>query len=441
MNNVNIPTGIIVRGNSVYIDFRFKGRRFKEKIDSITKITQSNINHCERKRNAILVEIAEGRFDFRKHFPNSKSIELDSSVNRNLTVWEAVDNWMNIQETKKARSTYRNYSNKARKIKVYFNEQKRICEVTKSQIESFQVHLLKSGLSAKVVNDAFTVVRGVWGDAFDDEIIDTNPLHKIRNLDTVDPTPDPFEKSELEIFENSRPKYPQEINQILFTCWTGLSISEVFGLAWEDVDFTNWQIHIRRSIVEDRIKVPKEKSRERVVELIEPAIKYLIAQRQHTEMLPPEKIEIFQRNNYTTLDDQVRFVFVNPDTQLRWSMTPFRERFGKLIRKLRIRTRGPNQCRHTFASQLLSNYIPQEWIAKQMGHKDTTMLKKHYAKWIKNDMPSMASWVSQQLGFETSLRDEPDFSGPGISKMVPKWSQENKKPNEINKIIGRSERI
>lgn len=33
---------------------------------------------------------------------------------------------------------------------------------------------------------------------------------------------------------------------------------------------------------------------------------------------------------------------------------------------------------HTFASQLLSNDVPLEWVAQQLGHSDTTMIKKHY---------------------------------------------------------------
>ncbi|MOA57240.1 Phage integrase family protein [compost metagenome] len=69
------------------------------------------------------------------------------------------------------------------------------------------------------------------------------------------------------------------------------------------------------------------------------------------------------------------------------------------LKRARVRHRGPNQCRHTFASQALSCYVPVEWVARQLGHTDTTMVKKHYGRWIPADTRSMAGIVSQMMGF------------------------------------------
>jgi integrase len=48
---------------------------------------------------------------------------------------------------------------------------------------------------------------------------------------------------------------------------------------------------------------------------------------------------------------------------------------------------------------MVSNYVSLEWISRQLGHSDTSMVKKHYAKWIPDDSPKMAAKISQQLGF------------------------------------------
>ncbi|MDH4608121.1 integrase [Pseudomonas sp. BN102] len=69
------------------------------------------------------------------------------------------------------------------------------------------------------------------------------------------------------------------------------------------------------------------------------------------------------------------------------------------LKRARVRHRGPNQCRRTFASQALSCYVPVEWVARQLGHTDTTMVKKHYGRWIPSDTRSMAGIVSQMMGF------------------------------------------
>ena len=55
--------------------------------------------------------------------------------------------------------------------------------------------------------------------------------------------------------------------------------------------------------------------------------------------------------------------------------------------------------RHTFASQALSSYVQVEWVARQLGHTDTTMVKKHYGRWIPSDTQSMAGIASKMMGF------------------------------------------
>ena len=41
-----------------------------------------------------------------------------------------------------------------------------------------------------------------------------------------------------------------------------------------------------------------------------------------------------------------------------------------------------------------------EWVARQLGHTDTTRVKKHYGRWIPSDTRSMAGIVSQMMGFD-----------------------------------------
>jgi len=66
----------------------------------------------------------------------------------------------------------------------------------------------------------------------------------------------------------------------------------------------------------------------------------------------------------------------------------------------KVRYRGPNHARHTFASQLLSTgMISKDWIALQMNHSCTKMLDDHYAKWIPEDALPMADMVNKIMGF------------------------------------------
>ena len=84
-----------------------------------------------------------------------------------------------------------------------------------------------------------------------------------------------------------------------------------------------------------------------------------------------------------------------------WNYNCLRLGFTDHPRRAKVNHRGPNQCWHTFASRMLSNYVSLEWVARQLGHVDTIMVKKHYARWIQSDTPNMAGHVSQMLGFKT----------------------------------------
>jgi integrase len=52
-----------------------------------------------------------------------------------------------------------------------------------------------------------------------------------------------------------------------------------------------------------------------------------------------------------------------------------------------VRHREFYQCRHSFATMLLSAGADWRYIADQMGHSDLTMLQKHYWKWRPGSVP------------------------------------------------------
>jgi hypothetical protein len=55
-----------------------------------------------------------------------------------------------------------------------------------------------------------------------------------------------------------------------------------------------------------------------------------------------------------------------------------------------------------FLPPLHSTFVDQpDWVNRQLGHADTTMVRKHYGRWIPKDTKSMAGIVSKMLGFRT----------------------------------------
>lgn len=165
----------------------------------------------------------------------------------------------------------------------------------------------------------------------------------------------------------------------------------------------------------------------RVVELIDPAVDWLKRQMEHTMMLPARSIEVRQRDNVTAKSEDIRLVFLNGKSRAPWHDSSARRWFASHLRAARVPHRGPNQCRHTFASQLLSAYVPMEWVARQLGHSDTKMIKKHYGRWMPDDTRSMAGMVSEMMGFRADTGGlESGISAP---KMPQQDVQKRKSPD------------
>ncbi|MGG6316268.1 site-specific integrase, partial [Stenotrophomonas muris] len=151
---------------------------------------------------------------------------------------------------------------------------------------------------------------------------------------------------------------------------TGLRTSEMIGLCWSDIDWRKGTVKIRRAWVMGKMKAPKTESGVREVQLLQPAIDALKAQRTHTATAG-------------------EFVFHDPRTNARWgSDQSIRAgEWQRALRKAGVRYRYPYQMRHTFASQALSAGENVMWVARQMGHRDWTITAKKYGRWIPSMVP------------------------------------------------------
>jgi integrase len=399
-----LPKGVEINGNQLRISFYLNGERCREPINGVSSINKSSIAYADNKRRTILAEIKEGRFDYAAHFPDStrgKAISGTGGLDAKRTVAKGVERWLEVQKVKRASSTYDNYASKSKHV-LAWADQRRIADISKSDLELFQAQLLRAGLAPKTVNDVFTIVRGVWADAFQDGILRTNPLDRIINIarDHDDEFANPFSREEMEKIGAGDPERMPDVRMILFNCWAGLSLSEIIALAVEDVDLEAGGVHVRRARVKAEYKVPKEKARIRFVELITPALELLEEILADAKAYPGATVEVIQRDNVTRKKERITLLFRNSISGVVWSGQNVSEWFTDHLKKSKVAHRGPNQCRHTFASQAISSYVPLEWVARQLGHADTTMVKKHYGRWIPANTKSMAKIVSEMMGFK-----------------------------------------
>lgn len=217
----------------------------------------------------------------------------------------------------------------------------------------------------------------------------------------------PLTKEELSRIAAEPTDRTSEVNMIMFDCWVGLPISELIAIAWEDVDLERWTIRVRRALVDAQRKVPKENARERTVEVIHAARPWLVKQLKESAHLGPITINVKQRDNVSSKTETIRPIFINSLTGKYFANDmSVSHRFLKAhLKKAKATCRAANQCRHTFASQMLSHFVSQDWIIRQLGHSNYDMLHRNYGRFIPEDTPFLADIIYQQLGSELTKED------------------------------------
>lgn len=345
------------RGNSIQLDFYYLGVRCRESLR--LEPTKPNILYAERMLSAIKHEITIGTFTFEKYFPNSKNINLGAKTS-NKTITQALDDYVRSARRSFEKSTLKGYQSAIEfYLKPNFGHIK-LGDLTSSEIKTWVAGLQ---ISSKRINNVLIPLRTIFSDAYADELIDKNPMLRVKNLPVKTEEPHPLSPLEAEAILKELPQEGK--NLIQFAIWTGLRTSELLALEWGDVDFNAGLVRVRRAIVNKHSKQPKTKSGERDVKLFPPAL----------EALTSQKLFTFLANGK---------VFSNPHTKKAWETDAQIRRtlWIPALKKAGVVYRTPYQTRHTYASTLLSHGENPMWVANQMGHKDWAMIRRVYGRWI-----------------------------------------------------------
>ncbi|WP_420850750.1 tyrosine-type recombinase/integrase [Pseudomonas lalucatii] len=381
-----------MRGKSIRIYFRYNGEMCWEPVKG--PATAERIAHYERLVASINYEIDTGSFDYARHFPKSAALEQNR-------FGFYLDLWLGIKRNEVAASSYRGYVSRVENHirPKWANEL--IEDIDHLSLQAWVQDELMPKLHNKTIKDIVSYVGQVFR------------LYRTRNRSAHDPVegihirqpdpdePDPFTREEIRAILQTPSERQQEVNLAQFMLWSGPRISEAIALAWEDVDLKSGEVTFRRARVRSQYKVTKTRRSKRRIKLLRPALEALQRQYKLTGELPAVEIGVTDRDNRSVRKQRVRFVFHNEASGRAYSTADnYRNGWWNAhLEKAQVRHRGPNQCRHTFASQMLSSgKVTVDWVADQLGHTSTQMVWRHYGKWINEDGPDMAKLVEAALG-------------------------------------------
>jgi len=150
---------------------------------------------------------------------------------------------------------------------------------------------------------------------------------------------------------------------VLFATATGLRPQEWQALRWQDVDVQGRAVHVRQTLRDGRIvAAAKTDGSRRAVSLQAQAIEAL-------DLLPRSL-------------DRAGLVFPTKEGHV-VNLSNWRRRvWFEALDAAELPRRRIYDLRHSFATLALAAGVPIEWIARQMGHRDTRVTIRHYARWL-----------------------------------------------------------
>ncbi|WP_240332304.1 Arm DNA-binding domain-containing protein [Stenotrophomonas indicatrix] len=286
--------------SSVAIDFYYRGKRCRERIK--LPPTARNLSYCENLLGQIKVEIEKGTFDYATHFPGSKrAVQVAAKPAALDTLEQVLTQWLAQKEPELEHSSLIGYRRIVDNIVVPRCGTIALRDFDRIAFKEL-VATFDESTSAKRINNVLGPLRGALDEAVADDLIPNNPLDGFRVK----------RRAKANAREEVDPFTPEEVRAILGACRedhvrnycqfnfaTGLRTSEMIGLCWSDIDWRKGTVKIRRAWVMGKMKAPKTESGVREVQLLQPAIDALKAQRAHTATAG-------------------EFVFHDPRTNARW---------------------------------------------------------------------------------------------------------------------------
>lgn len=386
--------GIELRGDAIRIDFMLKGKRCRETLK--VPLTFANVEYAVNKRKSILLEIRQGVFDYAVHFPESAKAK-STRASRQISLKELRKRYWLVKTANITEETERRYRVALDVCGEIVGWSVPVDTLMPEDVDRLRANLI-STRKPSTVNHYLATWNGMieWGRS--NEYI-TRPL-EAAFFKSLAEDPDPLTLDEFKQVIEKGCLHPQDKALVTLAVYSGLRPGELCALAREDVQGN--LLHVRRSVTASKVlKVPKT-GVERKVWLVPPALEAVNALLEMTKDAKPaeEAVEISRHQSrkeiitplVTPLQARNKAACTN-----RMQVGSWAEKWEKLLARAGVRRRVAYQTRHTYACWSLTAHGNIAFIAKQMGHKDYSMLVKVYGRWMDSESENEADFIWQEL--------------------------------------------
>lgn len=227
----------------------------------------------------------------------------------------------------------------------------------------------------------FSTLKKIMDYAIEDDLIRESTLKNVSRSKPDIEAPLPFTQQEiLSISEHELTPHQARLIFVLAVT-TGLRISEIIAIGWEDINFHSKSLFVRRTkpVANGHYEAPKSDVVARKIDLNDMAIAALRAAEIYTGERRQQRVKVVQRDNHTVKKVGVKFVFYNPSTDRPFSEPKQYSKlyFTPLLKTLGIQHRGTKQTRHTFVVEAIKRGMTKDYIRVQLGHSRDDLFNQH----------------------------------------------------------------
>ncbi|MCC6864556.1 MAG: site-specific integrase [Ignavibacteria bacterium] len=320
--------------DSLYLDIYFEGKRHCQTLN--LRLTKDKENNKEVLKLANKIRA-------------TKELEYQSYQNGFIPSYKTKINFVEYFEkmaNERDRKNCKVYKNTLNYLRKYTKYTIQIGQINENWIAEFQRYMLKYVSQNSVWVYMNTLKAGI-NKAYREKLIQVNPLHYFReNVKRVETKKEFLTIKEIETLNNTKCGNEDVRRAFLFSCFTGLRISDVRNLEWEDVK-------------EDMIDFRQKKTK---------GYEYLPLSKTAVDILN------FNDGNIHKLRTGKIFDLLSKD-------------YANVIVKEWVKRAGITKkityhnSRHTFATMLLSQGVDIFTVSKLLGHCNVRVTQV-YAKII-----------------------------------------------------------
>ncbi len=391
-------TGIEIHGGNLRVVFMWRRIRCRESLG--LPVTKANIKHAALLRAAVLHEIKMGTFEYGRHFPHSKHAANYSNA-RDERLEALADRYKPLKAIDITPMTEEKYAYAIDICVALIGGDRLAGILLPEDIQVLRARLIETR-APSTANHYLATFSGFLSWCESNNYCVAGLAAACTRFAMSDKEPDPLTHGEFDMLIRKGCLHAQDAAAITLAVYTGLRPGELCALAVEDIDIEAGKIEITRAITANgSFKTPKT-GKPRTVLLMEPALNACRTLLDIVATHPKRDIRVYQ-NRHEWRDVSVT-PLLSPSTQARkrgineWFVsTAWNTKWAAIQRRAGIRPRRPYQTRHTYACWCLTARGNLAFIAKQMGHKDFTMLVEVYAKWMDSESVTELSRIWENI--------------------------------------------